>query len=62
MVLRSISVNVSLLKYIREINLVLVPVRLGNFAAINNENIEDRENKKLVKDTFNLILFFNFTF
>ena len=41
---------------------MLVPVRLGNFAAINNENIEDRENKKLVKDTFNLILFFNFSF
>ena len=41
---------------------MLVPGRLGNFAAINNENIEDRENKKLVKDTFYFILFFNFTF
>ena len=31
---------------------MLVTVRLGNFAAINNENIEDRENKKPVKDAF----------
>lgn len=31
---------------------MLVPVTLGNFAAVSNENIEDRENKKLVKDTF----------
>lgn len=31
---------------------MLVPVTLGNFEAISNENIEDRENKKLVKDTF----------